>query len=73
MQVLAEGFGPKVLSATLRNFLGCPKHPRVLGKFVVRNARASKLPKMGDHLHGHPKNGTWCLVQSRSGAEVDTG
>ena len=73
MQVLAERFGPEVLSATLGNFLGCLKHLRVLGKFVVRNARALKLVKMGGHLHGNATNGTWCLVQGRFGAEVDTG
>ena len=73
MQVLAEGFGPKVLSATLRNLLGGLEHPRVLGKFVVAYNRALELAKMGGHLHGHAKNGTWRLVQGRSGAEVDTG
>ena len=53
--------------------LGCLKHPRVLEKFVVRNARSDKLHKMGGDLHGHPKNGIWRLVQAISGAEVDTG
>ena len=70
---LAERFGLKVLSATLRLPLICRKYPRELGEFVMRNARASKLPKMGGDLHGHFKNGTWCLVQCRSGAKVDTG
>ena len=73
MQVLAEGFGLTVLSAPLEVLLGCSKHPRVLGKFVVRNARSDKLPKMGGHVHGDPMNGTYRLVEGRSGAEVDTG
>ena len=62
MQILAVRFGPKVLSATLRNLLGCPKHPRVLGKFVVRNARALELANMGADWHGDPKNARYRFV-----------
>ena len=57
MQVLAEGFGLKVLSATLEVLLGCSKHPRVLGKFVVGNNRAFELANMGADWHGDPKDG----------------
>jgi hypothetical protein len=56
VQVLAEEFGFKVLSATLEVLLGCPEHLRMLGKFVVRNARALELANMGADWHGDPKN-----------------
>ena len=72
MQILAIRFGLKVLSAILEVLLGCSKHPRVLGKFVLRNARSDKLPKMGGHVHGDPMNGTYRLVEGRSGEKVDT-
>ena len=72
MQILAIRICLKLLSATLRVPLGCLKHPRVLEKFVVRNARSDKLPKMGGHVHGDPMNGTYRLVEGRSGKKVDT-
>ena len=57
MQILAVRFGLKVLSATLRDPLGCVKHPRVLGKFVVAYNRAFKLVKMGGHGGCHGQGG----------------
>ena len=70
MQVLAERFGLKVLSATLEVLLGCSKHPRVLGKFVVRNARSFKSADMGAHSGCHGQGGAQTSRSSPSSQEA---
>ncbi len=69
MQILAIRICLKVLSATLRVLLECPKHPRVLGKFVVRNARSDKF-KMGAHGGCHGQGGAQTSRSSPSSQEA---
>ena len=59
-----------MLSATLRDPLGCLKRSRVLGKFVVRNARALKLAKMGGHGGCHGQGGAHTSRSSPSSQEA---
>ena len=70
MRILAGRYGLKVLSATLRDPLGCLKHPRVPGKFVVRNARSFKSPKMGAHGGCHGQGGAQTSRSSPSSQEA---
>ena len=69
VRFLAIRIGLKVLCATLRVLLECPKHPGVLEKFVVRNARSFKLLKMGAHGGCHGQGGA---QTSRSSHSNDT-